>query len=93
MMTCAEAARVMSDGMNRPVERRERLSLQFHLFMCRGCRLYRKQLALIRRWLRSDRLANAESTRQETVRLDAEARARIQTAIYKGFNEGEDTRS
>jgi len=92
VMTCAEAARMMSDGMNRPMGRRERLSLQFHLFMCGGCRVYRKQLALIRRWLRSGRLGSVESTRRETVRLDTEARARIQAAIYKGFNEGGDTR-
>lgn len=92
MMSCAEAARLMSDRMNRPVGRRKLMFLQFHLLICGGCRQYRKQLTLIRHWLRSDRLNTVEHSSQEAVRLDAGARTRILAAIDRDFNEG-DTRA
>lgn len=78
-MTCAEAARLMSDRMNRPLGRRKRMALRLHLIMCTGCRHYRGQLDLMRRWLRSGR---AEAL-QEPAQLDAEARARIQAALVE----------
>lgn len=77
MMTCAEAARLMSDCMDRPVGMRSRAALRFHVMMCAGCRHYRRQLALMRRWLRSVPFTEP----REASPLDAEARARIRAAL------------
>lgn len=77
MMTCAEAARLMSDRMNRPLAMRKRAALRFHLILCAGCRHYRRQLALMRRCLRSGHPIEP----REPAHLDAEARARIRAAL------------
>jgi len=55
MLTCKEATRMMSEGQDRPLAVGERLQLEIHLAMCRGCRAYRQQMeflrAACRRWL------------------------------------------
>lgn len=81
MMTCAEAARVMSDRMNRPVGWRARMALRFHLLLCSGCRHYESQLKLMREWLRAGRLDRSLNAEHAAPQLDAEARARIQAAL------------
>lgn len=77
MMTCAEAARLMSDRLNRPLGIRARVALRLHLTLCAGCRRYARQLALIREWLRSN--ANEALGREgnEQMHLDLVARNRI----------------
>jgi hypothetical protein len=54
MMTCAEATRLVSDRMHRPVGPWARLALHVHLLLCSGCRHYEQQVVLIRYWLRSN---------------------------------------
>ena len=58
MLTCKEAARLMSQGMDRPLGAGERLWLRLHLVTCYGCRNARRQLEFIRRacaaWLKRD---------------------------------------
>lgn len=58
MLTCKEAARLMSQGMDRSLGAGERLRLRLHLVMCNGCRNARQQLEFIRRacadWLKRD---------------------------------------
>lgn len=48
MLTCKKATRLMSDSLDRPLGRGERLNLRLHLFFCRGCRAFRSQIG----WLR-----------------------------------------
>lgn len=81
MISCAEAARIMSDRMNRPVGSRAHIALRIHLLLCFGCRRYGKQLELIRRWLRSDRPHKPKITRPQEERLSVQARARIQAVL------------
>ncbi len=58
MLNCKESARLMSQGMDRPLSTRERLGLRFHLLMCSGCRNVRQQMSFIRHacqsWIRRD---------------------------------------
>ena len=55
MLTCKEATRVMSEAQDRPLAVGERLQLEMHLAICRGCRNYRQQIDFLRgacrRWL------------------------------------------
>ena len=46
MLTCKKATRLMSDSLDRPLGRGERLNLRLHLFFCRGCRAFRSQILL-----------------------------------------------
>lgn len=90
LITCAEAARLTSDRMNRPVGCRARMALRFHLLLCSGCRQYGRQLALIGRWLRSGRLENAGNAERASTQLDDAAHSRIQAALEKGLKEEPD---
>lgn len=48
MMSCKEAAALMSQGMDRRLGLAERAGLRFHLLICRACSRYREQLAILR---------------------------------------------
>lgn len=48
MLTCKEATRMMSEAQDRPLGVGERLQLQMHLAMCRGCRNFREQMDFLR---------------------------------------------
>ena len=47
-MNCKEATRLMSEAQDRPLGGGEGASLKFHLFICRGCSNFRRQLAALR---------------------------------------------
>jgi len=48
MLTCRETSRLLSEGADRYLSRRERLAVRLHLWMCAPCRRFEVQL----RWLR-----------------------------------------
>lgn len=48
MMTCKEAAALMSQAMDRRLGWMERLGLRLHLAICAGCASYRTQLDVLR---------------------------------------------
>ncbi|MBU0498576.1 MAG: zf-HC2 domain-containing protein [Gammaproteobacteria bacterium] len=48
MLNCKEAARLVSEGMDRKLGLGERLSLGLHLALCRGCRHFRRQADFLR---------------------------------------------
>ncbi|GEK72121.1 MULTISPECIES: zf-HC2 domain-containing protein [Halomonas] len=49
MMKCKQATRLMSLKQDRPLTRRERLSLRLHLTMCGACRACERQFSLLHR--------------------------------------------
>lgn len=49
MMSCKEATRAISDGLDRPLGRAERLKLRVHLFLCHYCTDFFKQTRFMRR--------------------------------------------
>ncbi len=49
MMSCREASRLLSDGLDRPLRVRERLALRLHLAMCRNCSRTAEHLRFIAR--------------------------------------------
>ena len=61
--TCAEAARLISESMDRPLPPWERARLRVHVWLCQQCDRYQKQLLIVREALRRrpDRQAGAES--------------------------------
>ena len=48
MMNCKQATRLLSDQQERSLGRGERLSLKFHLMMCRACRNFGSQMRTLR---------------------------------------------
>jgi hypothetical protein len=66
MLTCKEATRMMSEAQDRSLSVSERLQLEMHLAMCKGCRNFRVQMdflrAACRRFLgRDDKGSNDQS--------------------------------
>ena len=49
LLTCKEATRLVSQGLDRQLGPAERLTLRLHLLICDGCSNFSKQLAFIRR--------------------------------------------
>ena len=47
ILTCKEATRLASQGLDRRLGLAERLALRLHVLVCEGCSNFRKQVALI----------------------------------------------
>jgi predicted anti-sigma-YlaC factor YlaD len=48
MLNCKEATRLMSEAQDRQLSMGEKLQLEMHLAMCRGCRNFREQMDFLR---------------------------------------------
>lgn len=81
--SCKHAAQLLSESMDRPLSRRERFGLRFHLLVCGLCRTYRKQLRLLRRMLRGQMNFDLRVKDDVTITtaLSREARERIHRAL------------
>jgi hypothetical protein len=53
MLSCKEAARLVSHGLDRRLGLRERVVLRLHLAICDGCTNFRKQVLFLRKAVRS----------------------------------------
>jgi hypothetical protein len=49
MLSCKEAARLVSQGLDRKLGFGERVMLRVHLSICDGCTNFRKQVDFLRR--------------------------------------------
>ena len=79
MLSCREAIRLISEGMDRPLPIWNRVGLRLHVLICTWCERYRRQLIFIRRAIRQqpDRLLGQEPS----AGLSPEARERFKRAI------------
>jgi Putative zinc-finger len=82
VFSCRRAARLISDGLDRPLSWSERLALAVHLLGCPPCCRFRRAA----RWLQSG-LARAF----REVRLPAEAHDRIRRALDRAARGPEGT--
>ena len=48
MLSCEEATRLLSEAQDRKLVLPEKLRLEMHMAMCKGCRNYRKQMSFLR---------------------------------------------
>jgi len=48
-LTCKEASRLVSQGLDRRLGFAERLGLRLHLLICDGCTNFSKQVAFLRK--------------------------------------------
>jgi hypothetical protein len=46
--TCKEVSELLSQGQDRPLSPVEKIRLQLHLLLCRGCRSFSRQLGFLR---------------------------------------------
>jgi predicted anti-sigma-YlaC factor YlaD len=60
-LTCQEAVRLVSEGLDRDLPAAQKALLQAHLAVCRGCRAVRERLEFLRKAMR--RLAERSDSR------------------------------
>ena len=77
MLSCKDVTRLLSESMDRSLPFGKRIGVRFHLFICKFCARYKRQLVLIRQTARL--LVATEDIPGET--LSAEARERIRDAL------------
>ena len=79
MLSCREAVRLISEGMDRSLPIWNRVGLRLHVLICTWCERYRRQLIFIRRAIRQqpDRLMEQEPS----AGLSPDARERFKRAI------------
>jgi len=87
MLSCKEIGELLSQAMDRKLSFRERLGLKFHLFICKTCSCYDKQLQFIARSAR--RLMQPKKDNQGIPPLSNEAEARINNAIKQRLDKEE----
>jgi hypothetical protein len=57
MLSCKEAAQLVSQGLDRRLAFGERVTLRLHLLVCDGCTHFKKQTAFLRKAMK--RLADS----------------------------------
>jgi hypothetical protein len=80
MLTCKDASQLISEGRDRKLGRRERLGLRLHLWMCKNCRLFERQLGQLRKVLHKGWTQGELPT---DVPLPTEAQERIRQRLRK----------
>ena len=83
MLSCKEAAWLISESMDRDLPLMQRLGIRAHLLMCKHCTRYRRQLLFIRDAIQHylDQIENEESL--PPVSLSPEALERINAYLSK----------
>lgn len=85
IFSCREASRLVSEGQDRRLGMRERVSLRMHTMMCGACRAYAKQLSWLDGVLRGRREAMALG--EEPV-LDDSAKQRLKAGLHEAAQNG-----
>lgn len=75
LVDCREATQLTSAALDRPLTLRERVRLSVHRLLCAPCRLYRRQLDLLRSQ------AGKLDASAPDMRLNQHARERIRTHL------------
>jgi len=81
MLSCREAVRLISEGMDRPLPVWKRIGLRVHVLICTLCERYRRQLLFIRNAVRRhpDKLEGQDQPAAPS--LSPEARERLKQAL------------
>ena len=83
LLTCRDAAPLLSRAMDQALAAPERAALRVHLWICPSCRRYRGQLDLIRRVVSLYR-SNMLEVGLKPLPEDAKARVRLELARHAG---------
>lgn len=78
---CKRATELISDSMHRPLTRYEKLGLFLHTMICSVCRRYRKQVSMIRNFMRENDATLSDVAEDPSLQLSDDARKRIAQAV------------
>jgi len=91
MLSCKEVGELLSQGLDRKLSFRERLSLKMHLLICKTCSCYEKQLQFIARSAR--RLMQSNRDGEGIPPLSEEAGARIASQIKQQLDDNKEEKT
>ena len=83
MLTCKEAIRLVSEGLDRNLPWSKRLAMKMHLLMCRHCSAYSRQLRGLARLFHL-RFGEQRAIEGSQESLSSEARDRIKHTLRNG---------
>ncbi len=86
MLTCREATQLVSESLDRKLPWRRRLSVAFHLSMCRFCSRYKGQMLFLRGALQTYCSQIEEDHLDPEATLSPEACSRIQGLLQDTEN-------
>ena len=88
MITCKEAARLMSEDLDHDLRFRHKLELKLHLAMCTVCRAVKKQFHYLRRIAHALGASGPDSLIAEGAlvnkALSSDAKSRIEAQLSRG---------
>ncbi len=79
MFRCTDVSQKVSLSLDAPLPYHHRLAIRMHLWMCRYCARFRRQLLMLRKMSRH--VDSDPSTDQSTATLSPEAKARIKKTL------------
>ncbi|MBW1982169.1 MAG: zf-HC2 domain-containing protein [Deltaproteobacteria bacterium] len=84
MLSCKEAAQLISESLDNQLPLSRRLALRMHLLMCKFCSRYWKQMHFLRKTLHYCSEHVEETQYLPEASLSQEARARIKKILREG---------
>jgi hypothetical protein len=84
MYNCKEVTRIVSESLDRKLPLHQRMDIRVHLFMCKFCSRYRKQLLILREAMRLQTRYDEDSG--SPITLPPEARERIKLSLINSLN-------
>ncbi len=85
MLSCKEIGELLSQAMDRKLSFKEQLGLKFHLFICKTCSCYDKQLQFVARSAR--RLMQPGKENQGIPTLSDDASKRLSNTIKQQLDQ------
>ncbi len=84
MYTCKEVTQMVSESLDRKLLLHQRMGIRFHLFMCKLCSRFRKQLLILREVVRLQDRYIEDSKHPLT--LNPDTRERIKHSLIDSLN-------
>ena len=81
MLSCKEAARLLSQSLEERLPFRRRVSLRFHVMMCHLCRRYGKQIRLLDQIFRKHGEIEDDTADTTGASLSSDAKARLKAVL------------
>ena len=84
MLTCKDTSRLISEGQERQLSLKERISLRLHVWMCNNCRRFEQQIVAMRKIIQREW---AKDTPPTNKRLSSEAQERIRQELKQNIEQ------
>ena len=83
MFKCSEVTKLISRSMDQDLPLRQKIGVRIHLAMCKYCSMYKKQLELIRKFIKD--AIEAEIVPAPPLTLSPQARERMKQRLSSQY--------